>query len=146
VARYLNPLDRHGLKGRLVLVQRGEAVRWHLWTLLRPLEVGLDVKVRIAVLDVQAPALLDNLLDLSCAGVDCLLVGLERILPGDAAFWGIGGSAFGVEIVGQDGEDLAGMFGGELVPELVDASLRGLFLHCDAWVLLGSLDGHAGSS
>jgi hypothetical protein len=38
------------------------------------------------------------------------------------------------------------MFGGELVPELVDASLRRLLLRRDAGALLQSFVGHAGSS
>ena len=45
------------------------------------------------------------------------------------------GGSFSVQVIWEDGEDLARVFGGKLVPELVNALLGRLFLHfwCGWW-------------
>lgn len=94
-------------------------------------EMGLRSPTSVLLVDAAAvPHYLPNLLSACCHG---LFVGGESILGA----WTSGfpfllvmcGGALGVEVVGQDGEDLAWVFCGELVPELVDILLGMLLLH-----------------
>lgn len=165
-AGYLYALDRHGLEQRLVLVEPCQTVGRVVWKRLRALEVGLDIEMGISVFLVEAAALFDNLPDLGLAGFGGFFIRSKGIDAGDGALGSVGGSTFGVEVVGQDGKDLAGVFCGEIVPELVDALLGcllasgqpqarrrddGLWIHagCSGWgpcdvdeVVVGALGVH----
>ena len=98
-ASYLDSLDGHGLKCGRVLCQCCKTVRWNIWKLLRPLEVGFNVEMRIAVLLVQASAFLADLLHLLPAGIGGLLVRSHCILTWDGATGRIGCCAPCIEVV-----------------------------------------------
>lgn len=93
--------------------------------------------MRIAIFLVYSPAIFGNLCDLGLARGDGMFIGGNGILSWGGTFWGMDGGSLGVEVVRQEGKDLTRVFGGELVPELVDRVLRVLFLHLPPALLRG---------
>ena len=86
-------------------------------------KVEFDVEVCIFVLLIQSSAILHYLLNLGLARCGSLFVGRDCIVEGASFPRGLKGSSLGIEIVWKDGEELAGIFGGELLPELINALL-----------------------
>lgn len=104
--------------------------------------------MRIPVLLIEPSAFFHDLIDFAATSLDGFFVGCDCIFAMYRAFRSGCSGAFGVEVVRQDGEDLAGMLGGEFVPELVDGFLRCLLLDlealagdCGLLLLFGSHDG-----
>jgi hypothetical protein len=125
----LDSFHRLRLKVLSNLVESANAVLWCSGALSPSLEIGLNVKVWIAILLIDPPALLYNLADFGLAGFDGMFVGCDGVFAGDGAFGGMSCCSLRIEVIGKDGEDLARMFCGELVPELLNGSLGSLLLH-----------------
>jgi hypothetical protein len=120
---YLNPFHRHWPKVRMVLIECYQAVL----TALIPLplhEIQLDIEVWVFVLLIQFPTILYNLLNLSLACCSRLFIRRGRIFGGASFPRSLKGSPFGIQIVWEDCEGLAGILGCELLPELVNDLLR----------------------
>jgi hypothetical protein len=124
---YLDSFDGHGLEVGLLLVQSRKAIGWCVWQCLRSLEVGFDVEVRVAIFLIQTTAFFDNLRDLVATRLDSLFVRCKGIDTRYRALRRMSSGSFRIQIVGQYGKDLAGMFGRELVPEVINASLGRVF-------------------
>lgn len=91
--------------------------------------------------DIHGSSTFDDLCDFLYASVRSLLVGSQRILARYGTARRIRSCAFRVDVVRQDSKHFARMLGREVVPELIDALLRRLFLHpkagpCRHWIFV----------
>lgn len=132
----------------ILIIQSSQTIGWYFWERLRSLEIGFNVEMGITVLLVQPPTFLHDLGYFPRAGFDGFFVGCKCVDSRYRALRGMCCSTFRIQIVRQDGEDLSGMFGCELVPELINVSLGRLLPHGQPWARDGCCCflNHAGRS